>query len=205
MAHVLQTLMYCPDKNSLKKVLIQFRLNFNNVVGIIDCFEIQIEKPSNALHQALTWSEYKKCNTLKYLICITPDGLIIFISQGYGGRISDVELFEKSGIMDVLPERCALMAERGFKQIQTILHKKHIKLVRPPSVSTQQKSTKEEVLLTKRIASLRIRVERVIRRIREFSLLEPHSTIDHYIIPYIDSVIKIVTSLINLQEPVIKI
>lgn len=53
-AHVLQTFIYCPNKASLKKALpISFRMNFSNVVGIIDCFEIQIEKPSNALHQAL--------------------------------------------------------------------------------------------------------------------------------------------------------
>lgn len=204
-AYVLQTLIYCPDKDSLKKMLpIPFRLNFSNIVGIIDCFEIQIEKPSNALHQALTWSEYKKCNTIKYLICISPDGLITFISEGYGGRISDVELFDKSGIMDVLPDKCALMADRGFKQIQTILHKKHIELVRPLTVLMQQKSTREEVLLTKRIAALRIHAERVIRSFREFSLLQPHSTIDHNIIPYIDSVVKIAAFLINIQDPVIK-
>lgn len=106
--------------------------------------------------------------------------------------------------MDVLPEKCALMADRGFKQIQSILDKKNIELVRPPSVLSQQKSKKEEVLLTKRIASLRIHVERVIRRIREFSLLEAHSTLDHNIMPYIDSVIIIAAALINLQDPVIK-
>lgn len=117
--------------------------------------------------------------------------------------MSDIELFKQSGIMNVLPEKCALMADRGFKQIENILHKKQIELVRPPSVSSKQKSTREEVLLTKRIASLRIHIERVIR-IREFSLLEPHATIDHYIVPYIDSVVKIAASLINLQDPVIK-
>jgi len=62
------------------------------------------------MHQALTWSEYKKCNTLKYLIAISPDGLIIFISGGYEGRVSDAELFDKSGIMNVLPEKCAVIA-----------------------------------------------------------------------------------------------
>nr|XP_034194773.1 uncharacterized protein LOC117610999 [Osmia lignaria] len=168
-AHVLKTLIYYPDKENLKKNLpIPFRLNFSEVAGIIDCFEIQIEKPQNALHQALTWSEYKKCNTLKYLICISADGLITLISTGYGGRVSDVELFDQSKIMDVLPDKCQIMADRGFKQIQTILQRKQIELVRPPSVSTKQKSSKEEVLLTKRIASLRIHVERVIRRIREY-------------------------------------
>lgn len=58
--------------------------------------------------------------------------------------------------MNVLPENSALMADRGFKQIQTILKTKHIQLVRPPSVTSQQKSNKAEVLLTKRMASLRI-------------------------------------------------
>lgn len=125
----------------------------------------------------------KKCNTLKYLICISPDGTIIFISSEYGGRTSDTELFEKCNIMVVLPEKCALMADRGFKQIQNILDKKNIELVRPPSVLSKQKSKKEEVFLTKRIASLRIHVQRVIRRIKEFSLLESHSTLDHNIIP----------------------
>jgi len=79
------------------------------VIGIINCFEIQ--KPSNAMHQALTWSEYKKCNTLKYLIAISPDELIIFISGGYGERVND-ELYDKSGIMNVLPEKYAVMADR---------------------------------------------------------------------------------------------
>jgi len=90
------------------------------VVGIIDCFEIQIEKSSNTMHQALTCSEYKKCITLKYLMVISPDGLIIFISGEYGGRVNDAELFDKSRIMNVLPEKCAVMADRRFKQIQII-------------------------------------------------------------------------------------
>jgi len=73
------------------------------------------------VQQALTWSEYKKCNTLKYLITCAPDGFIIFISSGYGGRISDTLLFQESKIMHILPEKCGIMADRGFKQIQTIL------------------------------------------------------------------------------------
>lgn len=41
--------------------------SYSNVQSIIDCLEIEIEKPSNAIHQSLTWSEYKNVNTLKYL------------------------------------------------------------------------------------------------------------------------------------------
>lgn len=88
LVHMLKTLIYFPDPMSVRKALpIQFRANYSHVQSIIDCFEIQIQKPTNSVNQALTWSEYKKCNTLKYLISLTPDGFINFVSNGYGGRI----------------------------------------------------------------------------------------------------------------------
>jgi len=37
-AHILQTLIYCPSKNLKETLPISFRLNFSNVVKIIDCF-----------------------------------------------------------------------------------------------------------------------------------------------------------------------
>ena len=65
-------------KESVRKMLpIPLRENFSNVYIIIDAFEIQINKPSHPDHQALSWSDYKKCNTLKYLIAITCDGTIV--------------------------------------------------------------------------------------------------------------------------------
>lgn len=205
LAHYLKTLVYCPNPSSIKKNLpVAFRAYYSHICAILDAFEIEIEKPSDPVQQALTWSEYKKCNTLKYLVACTPDGFIIFISSGYGGRISDTLLFEESKIMNILPEKCGIMADRGFKQIQTILNQKECELVRPPSVSTSTKSTKEEVLKTKSIASLRIHVERVIRRVREYKILEPHSCLDLNTMSYIDSIVTIVAGLINLQNPIIK-
>jgi len=57
----------------------------NSVAVIIDCFEIWIEKPSNLKARAKTWSSYKNKNTVKYLIAITPQGIISYISEGWGG------------------------------------------------------------------------------------------------------------------------
>ncbi len=77
-----------PSAESIHKALPQsFRKSYKKVQGIINCLEIEIDKPSDAREQALTWSDYKHANTIKYLICITLDGLINFISEGYGGRI----------------------------------------------------------------------------------------------------------------------
>lgn len=180
-----------------------FRARYSNVLCIIDCLEIEIEKPSDAVKQSLTWSEYKKCNTLKYLISCTPDGIINFISTAFGGRTSDAIIIEHSGFLDILPPNVSIMADRGFKHIEHLLVARNCKLVRPPSVSSNIKSTKAEVLETKRIASLRIHVERVIRRLREFAFLAPHACIDNKLIPHTDHIIKIVCGLINLQSGLI--
>lgn len=107
---------------------------------------------------------------MKYLIACSPDGFVTFIASGYGGRISDTLLFEESKLIDILPDGCGVLADRGFKHIQSVLNKKKCKLLRPPSVTTTSKSTKAEVLKTKSIASLRIHIERVIRRVREFRI-----------------------------------
>ncbi|XP_018575951.1 uncharacterized protein LOC108914593 [Anoplophora glabripennis] len=203
--HFLRTLIYWPEKSKIKQLLpIAFRARYSNVQSIIDCLEIQIEKPSDPVKQALTWSEYKKCNTLKYLISSTPDGFINFISKGYGGRISDSLLVEDSGYLQILKAGCGVMADRGFKDIAKLLHERNCHLIRPPSVSSAEKPTKLEVLETKRIAGLRIHIERVIRRVREFQYLKPYSVVDHNLVPHIDSVIVITCALINLQTSIIK-
>ncbi|CAG4966261.1 unnamed protein product [Colias eurytheme] len=169
-----------------------------------DCFEIEIEKPSKPIEQSLTWSQYKNANTLKYLLASTPDGFIVFVSAGHGGRISDTNIVEVSRFLDVLPPNCSILADRGFKHIDTLLTKKGIKLLRPPSVAKNVKLTKKEAIQSKVIASLRIHIERVIRRIRLFKLLKPHSVINNKLIQYIDEVVTIACGLINLQSSIVK-
>lgn len=113
------------------------------------------------------------------MISSTPDGFINFVSNGYGGGISDTLITEKSGLLNVLSDGCSVMADRGFKQIQTILNQKKCILIRPPTVSSTVKPSKAEVSETKRIASLRIHIERVIRRLKEYEILKQHACIHH--------------------------
>lgn len=198
-------LVYWPEEKSIKSLLpIPFRYRYSSVQSIIDCLEIEIPKPSDPIKQALTWSEYKKCNTLKYLISSTPDGLINYISEGFNGRCSDVLLVENSNFLNIIPKNSSVMADRGFKSIDTLLNKKNCNLIRPPSVSQYTKLTKDDVLETKRIASLRIHIERVIGRLREFETLKPHALINCQLVCNTDEIITIACGLINLQQPIIK-
>ena len=71
------------ERNILRKTMsIAFQTNFRYCAIVIDCFEIFIERPKNLKAQAQTWSNYKKHNTVKFLIGITPQGTILYISQG---------------------------------------------------------------------------------------------------------------------------
>lgn len=57
---ILQSFLFWLPTLIIKQLLpIPFRMRYSNVVTIIDCFEVKIEQPSNALAQSQTWSEYK--------------------------------------------------------------------------------------------------------------------------------------------------
>ena len=59
-----------------------------NVAVIIDCFEVFIERPSNLKARSQTFSHYKHAHTIKYLIGITPQGVIhLFRRVGEGALV----------------------------------------------------------------------------------------------------------------------
>ena len=162
-----------------------------------------MKKPSDPLIQALTWSDYKKANTIKYLISITPDGLVNFVSKGFGGRISDLELVLASGFLDKLKRGLRVMADRRFKHIESLLISKGCELVRPPSVEQDEILSKDTTILGKQIASLRSHIEQAIRRVREYAFVAPHVCTNNKLVHYLDDVVRTVAGLINLQGPLI--
>ena len=79
---------------------------FKRCVVIID------ERPSA---RAQTWLNYKHHNTVKFLIGITPQGSISFISKGWGGRVSDQHFTEQCGLLDSLIAGDLILADRGSR------------------------------------------------------------------------------------------
>ncbi|SMN01057.1 hypothetical protein SPONN_2353 [uncultured Candidatus Thioglobus sp.] len=96
-------LIIWPDRETLRQTMpSSFRKFFKACAVIIDCSEIFLERPSNLLARAQVWSNYKHHHTVKFLIGITPQGTISFVSDCYGGRASDKEIMENSNLINHL-------------------------------------------------------------------------------------------------------
>ena len=114
-------LIHWPDRQELMKTMpTDFRKHFKKCVIIIDCFEIFIERPTSLKARAQTHSNYKKHNTVKFLIGITPQGSIAFVSKGWGGRVSDVYITENCGLLRNLLPGDLILADRGFTIEQAV-------------------------------------------------------------------------------------
>lgn len=143
-----------------------FRKTYPSTRVIIDCTELYTEKPSSLLLNSQLYSNYKSNHTFKSLIGISPHGAVTFISPLYTGAMSDVEITRLSGLVDLCESGDSVMADKGFT-IKNMLEPKGVGLNIPPFLGEKGRFSMAEVEATELIASVRIHVERVIRRVKE--------------------------------------
>ena len=172
-----------------------------------------IEKTSNFLAKSCTWSQYKHYNTAKYLISITPQGVTSFISNGWGGRASDKYIVENSGYLKYISPGDFVLADRGF-DVADSLALFGATLAIPAFTRGQNQLSAADVETTRRLANVRIHVERIIGSVRQrFQILSATGVLpkemvshhknddnDHIIL---DSVVRVCCSLNNVSEGVV--
>ena len=202
----LKFLIIWPDQESLRKTVPQcFHSSFGDKVAVIlDCFEVSIDRPSSLLPRASTWSNYKQHNTVKVLLGITPQGTISFVSEAWGGRVSDKCLTESCGILQNLLPGDLVLADRGFNIAESVgimQARLHI----PAFTWGKNQLTALEIEDTRTIANVQIHVECVIGLVRQkYSILrgilpiECLSTKPNENSPPIDKIIHICCSLCNV-------
>ena len=170
----LKFLIQWPEHEELQATMpVVFQRNFGKKVAvIIDCFEIFTERPSSLIARAMTWSNYKHHNSVKFLIGVTPQGVISFISKAWGGRVSDKYLTENSGFLRKLLPGDIVLADRGF-DIADSVGFYQARLHIPAFTRGKKKLSAEDVEETRKIANVRIHVERVIGLVRrKYTILQ---------------------------------
>ena len=147
----------------------KFKRKYPKCRVIIDCTEIKTETPQSLANKSLMYSHYKSHMTYKALLGISPAGYISFASALWAGSISDKQITFNSGILNLCERGDSIMADKGFL-ISDLTTPRGISLIVPPL--KMKRFTRREVEETRRIANLRIDVERAVERVKNFRILQ---------------------------------
>ena len=177
-----------------------FKKLYPKTTIILDCTEVFIQRPKKLMTRAQTYSDYKSHNTGKVLIGVAPSGYMMFVSEVFGGRASDKYITSQSGFYNYILPRDQVMADRGFG-IESELRAGMGTLNIPEFTKGKKQLNVHEVVRSRRIASVRIHVERAISRWKVFRLLK--FTFPNSMISVLDDIVRICGGLCNLLPPLI--
>lgn len=198
---LLQNFIFWPSKSTIRASLPEsFKLHYPDTRVIIDCTEVNTEVPPEVNKKILLYSEYKHHHTVKFMVGCAPNGFITYVSKCYGGRAGDCFITTDCGLIDLNEPGDVVLADKGFPQIKTKVENKNAIFIMPPFGHKDQ-FTPEEVDETYNIASVRIHIERVNQRIKDFKIL---SKVPNSLFPHIDEIVFVICALINVQNPLFK-
>lgn len=167
---------------------------------ILDCTELLIQRPSAMLAQSETWSDYKHHNSWKLLVCVTPNGQVSFLSNLWGGWVSDKHVTRESGVLDLLEPGDNVMVDRGF-DISNIVSD-DVTVNMPSFLAGREQMTAAETEEAMSITSVRIHVDRVIGRIKTYHILD--GTLPDTVGPYGSQIAVVGGLLTNFLPPLLQ-
>jgi len=112
-----------PSRELVNETMPQdFKPKYPTTKVIIDCTEIRCEMPSSLLLNSELFSSYKHHTTLKASVGISPKGFLTFIGLLYTDSISDREIVEQSGFLNIpFSNGDSAMADKGFTSLYSVI------------------------------------------------------------------------------------
>ena len=92
----------------------EFKEKYPSTRVIIDCTEIFTQSPTSLVASSKLFSNYKSHSTYKSLVGIAPHGALTFVSTLYTGNMSDVEITQLCGLIDLVEDGDSVMGDKGF-------------------------------------------------------------------------------------------
>lgn len=190
-----------PGKEQLRRYLPKVFKTIKNVRCSVDCTEFRVETSRNFAQQGNTYSSYKHTNTFKCMIACAPNGGACFVSDLFEGDISDVHIFEESGILKHLEPQDVLLVDRGFT-VDHLVNPLQAKIKIPSFLKGRKSLTAHEELDTRKIAKARIHIERFNQRLKQFKLVGRKIPLN--ISPLATQMVVVACALVNFQEVLCK-
>ena len=176
-----------------------FKLMYPSTRAIIDCSEIFVQTPRSIDAQRSTYSTYKSHNTFKFLLAIAPSGQITFLSSLFVGSISDRQIVQRSGFLKVIEWTDNIMSDRGFN-IRDLLLRKNA-FLNIPAFSAGKQIPTRPVGRSRKIASVRIHVERAMERLKNNKILQ--GVIPLQLKNSLNQIMTICAVLSNMEDPLV--
>lgn len=159
--------------------------------------------------RAQTFSKHH--NTVKFLIAITPQLVVSYVSKGWGGRVSDTQLTENCGLLNYLEPGDMILADRGFT-IQDSVGLCCAQVKVPPFIRGKKQLSQLETDTAGQLSHVGIHVERVIGAIRQkYCILQSTLNINMMMgdtateVSLIDKIVFVYAALYNCCDSVVPI
>lgn len=171
---------------------------------VVDATDYRMQQPSSRMAARTVWSEYKNGHTIKLLVCIVPAGAYVWSSDGFPGRISDIEICEHSGFYELIEEGDLVAADKGFDGIAVKMQELSARVIAPTRrrrgvrtfTSTEREFNEEQ-------SNLRIHVERHMGRLQAWGFFSKKKVSIHYA-DIFGMCFQVASHLCNLQRPLHK-
>ena len=148
---------------------------------------------------AETWSDCKHHNTWKLLVRVTPNGQVSFLSDLWGGRVSDKQITRESGVLALLDSGDNIMVDHGFDKRDILPDAIMINML--PFLAGRDQLTvaeRQEIMTT---ASVRIHLERAIGHIKTYHILD--GCLPNTLSPYTTQMATVCGLLTNFLPPLL--
>ena len=103
---------------------------------------------------------------MKYLIGIIPHGTISFVSEAWGGHVSDKVITKESGILSQLLPGDLVLADKGFN-IGDLVAEYHAEAVLPVFATGTSQFSAKKVSESREPAKVHIHVEQLIGMVKQ--------------------------------------
>ena len=139
------------------------------------------------------------------MIAITPQGIISFISNGWGGRVSDKYIVENSGYLQYLRPGDVVLADRGFN-VEDSVALQGATLDIPAFTRGCDQLPPGDIEATCKLANVRIHVERIIGAVGQcYQILSTTGVLQKELVcrnsngtTVLDSIVKKICALNNV-------